>query len=75
MSIGYEPHYLIGRAWNGAELDRGHVTHAVPQDSAYTHAPALCGVRPGRRSAGWSAYAEPTVTCPRCLRKLKERIT
>lgn len=64
-------HYLIGRAWNGFERDAGRIIHAVPEGSAYSHARALCGVRPGRRSAGWSAYPEPAVTCPRCQRLLK----
>ena len=29
---------------------------------------ALCGAKPGRRSAGWSDHDEPAATCPRCIR-------
>lgn len=60
--------YRTGRCANGFERDGGTIIHAVPRHSDR----ALCGVRPGRRSAGWSenwdCYSQ--ATCPRCLKKL-----
>jgi hypothetical protein len=57
---------LSGRCADGAERDGGTLFHAVPTD----HYMALCGAKPGRRSAGWSAYSGEAVTCAPCLRKL-----
>jgi hypothetical protein len=56
---------LAGRCANGAERDGGSKYHAV---AGYV---ALCGAKPGRRSAGWSLYPGDMVTCPRCRRKLE----
>ena len=58
------PRRLLGRCANGSERDRGRVAHAVGRRWA-----ALCGVTPGKRSAGWSDTAAPLVTCPRCARR------
>lgn len=60
---------LVGRCADGAERDGGSLWHAIDQGPGRGWV-ALCGARPGRRSAGWSAYAGERVTCPRCLRKL-----
>lgn len=57
---------LTGRCANGAERDSGRLYHAVPDDGYI----ALCGAKPGRRSAGWSSHLGTEVTCRRCLRKL-----
>jgi hypothetical protein len=61
---GYSVKVLAGRCANGSELDSGTRWHAVPTDS-WT---ALCGAKPGRRSAGWSSWyiKDQAVTCPRC---------
>lgn len=62
--------YKIGRCANGAERDGGYVRHAILKNECT----AVCGVTPGRSSAGWSHEAEPLdkVTCPQCLKKLAE---
>lgn len=58
---------LAGRCANGAERDRGAVWHAVPKDS-WT---ALCGAKPGKRSAGWSSeQPEGAASCEKCNRKV-----
>jgi hypothetical protein len=41
---------LAGRCANGGERDGGALYHAV---RGYC---ALCGAKPGKRSAGWSMY-------------------
>ena len=64
-----EPRYLIGRAWNGFQRDRGTIYHAT-DSGAYSHGAALCKVAPGRRSAGWSSNAGEAVTCSRCIKRL-----
>jgi len=62
---------LAGRCSNGFERDGGARFHAVPADDRGVAYVALCGAKPGRRSAGWSSYPGEAVTCPRCLRKLE----
>lgn len=68
------PARLAGRCANGYERDSGRVTHAVDyngrSDGDYHMGAAVCGAKPGRRSAGWSSYRWASVTCPRCLRRL-----
>ncbi len=59
--------HMLGRCANGYERDSGRLSHAVRADNWQS----LCGAEPGRRSAGWSEYADESVTCPRCLRKMK----
>jgi len=64
------PLYLAGRCANGAERDGGTRWHAVP-DNDYK---ALCGAKPGRQSAGWAPFhrkEKQAITCPACIRKLK----
>lgn len=67
-SRGYSVKVLAGRCANGSELDSGTRWHAVPTDS-WT---AICGAKPGRRSAGWSSWyvKDQAVTCPRCAKKV-----
>lgn len=66
------PAFLAGRCSNGAERDRGTLTHDVdygdrnPNDAHFGE--ALCGAKPGRRSAGWSISTQ-SVNCPRCGKK------
>lgn len=71
MSAGAQleviPSRLAGRCANGAEADGGRIYHAVVRGSWS----ALCGAKPGRRSAGWSSYPGETVTCSRCAKRLE----
>ena len=67
---------LAGRCANGYERDQGRRVHAVPHSDAlernyYTLTPALCGAKPGARSAGWSYSGPRPITCPRCLDKIE----
>lgn len=64
------PRSLNGRLANGWERDSGKLFHAVPLVIGI----ALCGAKPGRRSAGWSenTIENDVVTCPRCLKKMKK---
>jgi len=65
------PMRLLG-ACAAHERDAGYVFHArLPGAWA-----ALCGTHPGRRSAGWADHPTQigrTVTCPRCLARLKRQ--
>lgn len=64
------PRKLIGRASTGAERGKGRLVHAVEDQHTWPRFyPALCGAKPGRRSAGWSETIETEVTCPKCKRK------
>lgn len=63
-----QPLRLAGRCADGAERDSGRLHHAVP----YYQLSALCGARPGRLSAGWGSEAGESVTCLRCIRKIRE---
>ena len=70
------PRFLAGRCANGAEADGGLLWHAVDKDNKWI---ALCGAKPGKRSAGWAPWdtedaKDHAVTCPRCLAKLKKPI-
>jgi hypothetical protein len=62
----FKIYYLGGRCADGAERDSGTLYHLVDKSGK-----ALCGKRPGRRSAGWfEAYILPQpVTCAACLRR------
>ena len=46
----------------------GNLTHAlkIPRNDAV----ALCGVRPSKKSNGWTGDSSKAVTCPKCLGKL-----
>jgi hypothetical protein len=55
----YRITHLAGRARSGGDRT-GFVTHAVINEQA------LCGKEPGRKSAGWSSYNDPEITCPKC---------
>lgn len=65
---------MAGSCRNGAERDKGSLYHAVVSESdpSCTAIPALCGRRPGIRSAGWSRASAPGVTCPKCQKKAAE---
>lgn len=65
--------YLVGRCANGAERDKGRLWHAINKQRA------LCGAKPGRRSAGWGPFppirkgeVPERPTCKKCLRKLNK---
>lgn len=62
----YEVRQLIGRGGEG-ERGRGTRYHAVQGWDA------VCGVSPGRMSAGWSYQTGESVTCPRCLKRIIDR--
>ena len=52
--------------------DGGSIAHALPlSEGGYGFTPALCGIKPGRRSIGWSSWVPERVTCPRCIRKME----
>jgi transposase len=59
---------MLGRL-SQREGDRGVVYHAAKDFYGSSKEPALCGVKPGRRSVGWST-AGRNVTCPRCLKRM-----
>lgn len=61
------PRHLLGSCASGSESDKGRLSHGVVGDS-WT---ALCGAKPGSRSAGWAEYDDAEVTCKRCLAKMK----
>ena len=65
-----EPRYLIGRATSGSQRGGGTLYHAT-ESGPYGLGRALCGAKPGRRSAGWSNLPGTDVTCTRCLSKLR----
>lgn len=67
------PARLTGRCANGAERDQGTVTHALPADASELSGRAICGARPGRRSAGWCPRPELAVSCARCLKRLERK--
>lgn len=51
------------------ERDAGVRFHAVPVGTAK----ALCGARPGRRSAGWADHPSQigtAITCPKCAKAM-----
>lgn len=60
------PRYIIRRAPQRGGVTLYHATDSGP----YTRGPALCGAKPGRKSAGWSDVVGPEVSCPRCVRNL-----
>jgi len=61
---------LAGRLANGAEFGTGRLFHAVPEDRNV----ALCGVQPGRLSAGWLENLEgDATTCPKCIQHIALR--
>jgi hypothetical protein len=63
------PRRLSGRCADGAERDGGVKYHGLRRAD---QGRALCGAKPGRRSAGWSPYPGEAVTCPRCLVKIRK---
>lgn len=70
------PATLSGRCSNGWERDQGSRVHAVPYSAGlergdYTIGKALCGAKPGPRSAGWTCRTDMAVSCPRCLKKMQ----
>lgn len=65
------PVMLAGSHRRGA----GVVVHAIPGPFDWNHTvgPALCGAKPGARSAGWAPMPHLSVTCGRCTRRMLER--
>jgi len=67
---GYQVRSLSGRCADGFEGGHGTLFHAVEFENYV----AVCGAKPGRRSAGWSMWGHgKDVTCPRCITKLERR--
>ncbi|MCJ2081551.1 hypothetical protein [Methylobacterium sp. J-090] len=58
---------LMGRCANGNEADRGRVFHVVAEGP---DGKALCGVKEGTRSVGWTGPSEEPASCPKCLARL-----
>jgi hypothetical protein len=58
---------LLGRRADGAERGSGRRFHAV----RYAADEAICGVKPGKRSAGWSLQTADEPTCATCRRRLE----
>ncbi len=56
---------LTGRCADGAERDHGSLFHYLEPGQWK----ALCGAKPGRRSAGWGSEVREFATCPRCIAK------
>lgn len=74
MTMKYFSRKKSGRAFNAAHRDAGVLNHAVPTDAFPEWAPALCGTKPGARGNGWGvAETDNTITCKKCLSKLKEQ--
>jgi hypothetical protein len=70
----YDVRYLAGRCCSGSEGGRGLLYHAVTI-RGLDGGDALCGAKPGFRSAGFARphpSQEAIVTCPRCLSKIKK---
>lgn len=57
---------LTGRCCDGAERDGGTKWHLILNPGK-----ALCGAKPGRLSNGFLEEDGREVTCPRCLKKMK----
>jgi hypothetical protein len=57
---------LMGRCRDGAERDSGTRFHAV-RVGCWS---AICGAKPGKRSAGWSSHQGTEPTCPLCRDQL-----
>jgi hypothetical protein len=67
-----EPRKLAGRCANGLEGGRGDLYHAMEIDEqGIGVGKGLCGAKPGRHSAGWQSEIGESVTCLRCLSRLK----
>ena len=80
-AVVFEISQLAGRCANGFEGGHGVLFHArivaeyeyIPGEFGASNT-ALCGAKPGKRSAGWSSYqpAGRVVTCKRCLKKVEK---
>lgn len=66
------PGILAGRCASGAQGGRGRRVHGL-LDGLTLFGAAMCGAEPGRQSGGWSKPIDPTITCPRCRRKVATR--
>jgi hypothetical protein len=58
---------LAGRLAHGFEGGKGNIFHGVVEGVA------VCGAKPGRRSAGWVPFDGDgkEITCPKCLRRIQ----
>jgi hypothetical protein len=64
---------LIGRNRTGSEPGGTRIHAIYRSESAF--GTAICGAQPGRRSNGWSDYEFACATCPKCMKKLKKKVT
>lgn len=82
ITINGRPFYrghLTGRCADGAERDSGTLRHLLSVNEhgslSYT---ALCGAKPGRRSAGWNVLPVRGRTwkeCARCEKRAEKKKT
>ena len=69
--MNYVAMKLAGRCSDGCERGQGVRYHALPEGTPdFTHGPALCGAKAGRRSVGFTVKEGAAVSCPRCLSKM-----
>lgn len=70
QAMAQKPTYIPAMLAGSHRRGSGSVYHAIPgprDDNFWGR--ALCGAKPGGRSAGWAAFPDASVTCGRCLRK------
>mgnify|MGYP003577900410 CR=1 FL=1 len=64
---GFVTARAAGQCADGAERDGGKLVHLIPDMGPEGWAvAAACGMRPGRRSAGWQGVPGREGTCRRC---------
>jgi hypothetical protein len=70
QTMAQKPAYIPAMLAGNHRRGSGSVYHAIPgpRDDNYWGR-ALCGAKPGGRSAGWAAFPDASVTCGKCLRK------
>ena len=70
--MNYVAMKLAGRCADGCERGQGVRYHALPAGTPdFTHGPALCGAKAGRRNVGFTAKEGTTINCPRCLSRMQ----
>lgn len=72
MMIEYKARKKGGRARGGCR-DQGRFVHAVPDENYPSWTPALCGTKPGVKSAGWNDPTSSPVNCAKCLSFIKKQ--
>lgn len=62
-----QPVIKSGRLTSGLELGKGYIIHY----GELGFGSALCGAKPGKRSASGFVDVNQSVTCEKCLKKIK----